>query len=142
MKLKRALILFSLLVFAFSSAHAYSGEKGIKWWKNPEIVAELKLTTDQVNRIENVFSYYKRRIVSLDSELGEKEKKLKNAIKNPNSTKEEVLRLSDEVEGIKGELRRLEVTMYLEIREVLTPDQRDRLYKIRSRYRDQKSFSR
>ena len=141
--MKRSLILFSLMVFVFSiCAHAYPGEKGIKWWKNPEIVAELKLTTDQVNRIENVFSSYKRRIVSLDSELGEKEKKLKNAIKDPNSTKEEVLRLSDEVEGIKGELRKLEVTMYLEIREVLTPDQRDKLYKIRSRYKSQKSFPR
>ncbi len=134
--MKRSWILFFLIIFVLSICeYVYPGERGIKWWKNPQIVSELNLNADQVNSIENIFSSNKGNILSLNSQLMEKERELRKLIRNPNATQQEVLNLTDQVENIKGELRRLEVKMFLEIREVLTPDQREKLHKIKERYR-------
>lgn len=125
-----------MMIFVLSIIpNAFSGGGQIKWWKNPNIVAELNLTNNQANRIENIFSSYKGNIMSLNSQLMEKEKQLRKLIRNPNATQDEVLKLTDEVENLKGELRRLEVKMFLEIREVLTAEQRDKLHQIKERYR-------
>lgn len=134
--MKRLFILFFLTILVFPNTFdVYAGGGHVKWWKNPQIVEELDLSSAQVNRIESIFSSYKGKIVDLNSDLARKEKDLRKAIKNPNSSKEEVLRLSDEVGRIKGGLRRLEVNMYLDIRDVLTPAQREKLQSIKARYR-------
>ena len=135
--MKSLFIFFCLMALVPSGIHeAYAKKEGhIKWWKNPKIVKELDLSSAQVERIEDIFSSYKGRIVTLNSELDKKEKELRKVVKNPNSTKEEVLELSDEVGRTKGELRRLEVNMFLEIRDVLTPAQREKLQTIKARYR-------
>lgn len=134
--MKNTLILILMIIFICSIApNAYSGGGQMKWWKNRDIVAELNLTSDQVNRIESIFSSYKERIIALNSELTQKEGELRRSIANPDATQQEVLALTDQVESIKGELRRLEVKMFLEIREVLSPQQRGKLHQIKERYK-------
>lgn len=134
--MKRSLILFFLMIFVLSiSTYAYPGERGIKWWKEPKIVTELGLTSDQVNTIENIFSSYRGRIIDLESKLKQKETEYKNKNKDPNSPRAEIESLYNEVEEIKSTLSRLKVDMFLEIRDLLTPEQRDKLHKIKARYK-------
>jgi Spy/CpxP family protein refolding chaperone len=134
--LKKFLILFFLTFFVFSSGvYAFADGGRFKWWKNPKIVEELNLSQNQVDRIENIFSLHRVKIINLDNELKSKEAKLRDRIRDPNSDREEILRLADEVEQIKGELRKVEVDMLLQIRDVLTPGQRAKLHEIKRRYR-------
>ena len=131
--MKRSLILFFLIVFVSSFSYGDDDIQG-KWWKHPQIAKELQLTNDQVNRIEAIFSSYRPQIIDLDSKLKEKEKELKDTRKNPNSTREQISNLSDEVGGIRENMRKVRVDMFLQIRDVLTPQQRAKLEEIKSKY--------
>jgi Spy/CpxP family protein refolding chaperone len=115
--------------------NAYGSDEKMpgKWWKNKEIVKSLELNNDQVNRIEGIFSSQKGRIKELGSDLRKKERELNDTIRNPNSSNEKVLKLSNEVEEIRGSMRRVKVDMFLQIREVLTPEQRSKLQEIWSK---------
>lgn len=132
--MKRLLILFFLIVFVSSLSYGSDDDIQGKWWKHPKIAKELGLTNDQVNRIEAIFSSYRPQMIELDSKLKAKEEELKNTRRNPNSTREEISRLNDEVEDIRGNMKRVKVDMFLQIRDVLTPQQRAKLEEIKSRY--------
>ena len=120
----------------FVSSFSYGNDDDVqgKWWKHPNIAKELELTNDQVNQIEAIFSSYRPQMVELDSKLKEKEGQLRDTRRNPNSTREEISRLNDEVEGIRGNMRKVRVDMFLQIRDVLTPQQRTKLEEIKSKY--------
>jgi Spy/CpxP family protein refolding chaperone len=118
-------------VIPYRNSFGYDNDTPGKWWKNNEIVKSLELSNAQVDQIEKIFSSRKGKIKELGSNLRKKEKELDNTIRNPNSSNEEVLKLSDEVEEIRGNLRKLKVDMFLQIREVLTPQQRGKLQEIR-----------
>jgi Spy/CpxP family protein refolding chaperone len=120
----------------FVSSFSYGNDDDVqgKWWKHPNIAKELELTNDQQNRIEAIFSSYRPQMIELDSKLKEKEGKLRDTRRNPNSTREEISRLNDEVEGIRGNMRKVRVDMFLQIRDVLTPQQRTKLEEIKSKY--------
>ena len=135
--MKKSLILLIFLpVFVFSfNVYGYGSARG-KWWKDQKIVNELDLSNGQVNQIEGIFSSYKGHIIDLDSQLRKKQKELRAKIKNPNSTREEILRLTDEVEKLKVDLRGVQVDMYLRIRDVLTPQQRSKLEDIKAKSGD------
>ncbi len=132
--MKRSLILFFLMVLVSSISYGYDEDTPGKWWKHPKIARELGLSNDQVNQIEGIFSSYKARMMELNSNLKQKEAQLRNAITNPNSSREEILRMTAEVEGIKGNMRNTKIDMFLQVRDVLTPEQRSRLEDIRTRY--------
>lgn len=132
--MKRSLILFFLMVFVSSFSYGNDDDVQGKWWKHPNIAKELELTNDQQNRIEAIFSSYRPQMIELDSKLKEKEGKLRDTRRNPNSTREEISKLNDEVEGIRGNMRRVRVDMFLQIRDVLTPQQRTKLEEIKSKY--------
>jgi Spy/CpxP family protein refolding chaperone len=118
-------------VIPYCNSFGYDNDTPGKWWKNNEIVKSLELSNAQVDQIEKIFSSRKGKIKELGSNLRKKERELDNTIRNPNSSNEEVLKLSNEVEEIRGNLRKLKVDMFLQIREVLTPKQRGKLQEIR-----------
>ena len=131
-----SVLLSLLLIFGpfHISAYGLDDDMVVKWWKNQKIVDELELTNSQVDQIEEIFSSHKGQMLKLHSKLREKDGELKDKARNPNSTREELLQLTDEVESIKGELRDIRVDMLLRIRDVLSPQQRGKLQEIQERY--------
>lgn len=126
-----------LFIYLFSlSAYGYYGSKAnYKWWKNPNIVSEMGLTREQANKIEKIFSSKKEKILKLQRQLTNKEIELKKKLRKTDSNNEEVLELLEEIEGIKASLTRIKVQMFLRVKSVLTPEQIEILYSIKSRYR-------
>ncbi|MGH7909028.1 MAG: Spy/CpxP family protein refolding chaperone [Thermodesulfobacteriota bacterium] len=128
--------LFFLLAFVTFclNTHGYDDDSPGKWWKNQKIVKQLELSNDQMNRIEGIFSSNKGRIKELDSDLKKKEREFSDTVKNPNSGREEILKINNEVEEIKGKLRKAYIDMRLQIRDVLTPEQRTKLQEIKTKH--------
>lgn len=124
-------IILSLILFYSLNAYSHGGYGSAKWWKDAEVVKELNLTEDQVNLIEQIFNSNKGQIADLNSQLKQKQSQFRSKIEDPNSSRDEVLELNDEVVQLKTKLKRLRLEMLLKIREVLTPDQRQNLHKIR-----------
>jgi Spy/CpxP family protein refolding chaperone len=128
---KTYFIILSLILFYSLNAYSHGGYGSAKWWKDAEVVKELNLTEDQVNVIEQIFNSNKGQIADLNSQLKQKQSEFRSKIEDPNSGRDEVLELNDEVVHLKTKLKRLRLDMLLKIREVLTPEQRQNLHKIR-----------
>lgn len=128
---KTYFIILSLILFYSLNAYSHGGYGSAKWWKDGEVVKELNLTKDQVSLIEQIFNSNKGQIADLHSQLKEKQSEFRSKIEDPNSSRDEVLELNDEVVRLKTKLKRLRLDMLLKIREVLTPEQRQNLHKIR-----------
>src|SRR5574341_1898750 len=99
------IFLLSFVTFCLNT-HGYDGDSPGKWWKNKEIAKQLELSDDQMNRIEGIFSSNKGRIQELDSDLKKQEREFSDTVKNPNSSREEILKMNNEVEEVKGKLRK------------------------------------
>ncbi len=128
---KTYFIILSLILFYSLNAYSHGGYGSAKWWKDAGVVKELNLTEDQVNLIEQIFNSNKGQIADLNSQLKQKQSEFRSKIEDPNSSRDEVLELNDEVVHLKTKLKRLRLDMLLKIREVLTPEQRQNLHKIR-----------
>ena len=126
------IFIFTLLATSF----AFAGNKKEKmlWWRNGQIVEELQLSQNQVNDIETIFQTYKGEIKSFNKELNKKENKLRKLIQDSDSTREDVLKMTDEINTLKADGQKIKVNMFWEIREVLTPKQRTQLQLIKERY--------
>ena len=126
------LFLMPLFLFAFS-AFAFHGKchEERQWWNNRKIVEQLKLSDQQLSKIDEITSSYEKRIEDLRTQLRTSKDKFKGAMKNPNSTNDEIIASSDQLFTKKQELKRVTLEMKLTIRDVLTPDQRSKLYEIK-----------
>lgn len=132
--MKRSLILFFFVALVSSFTYGNDDDIQGKWWKHPNIVKELELTNDQVNRIEAVFSSYRPQMIELNDQLRKKEAERRAVIKNPNPNSKEAERLTDEIANIRGTMVGIRGRMSLQIMYVLTPQQRAKLEEIRSKY--------
>jgi len=135
--LKRRFLFISFLLitsFIANTALAKDYKNKRLWWRNKQVVEELQLSPDQVNKIDKIFKSYKGEIKAFHRELNSKENQLKKLIQDPNSTRNQVLELTDEVNDIKSEGQKLKVQMLWEIREVLNPEQRIKLKELKQDY--------
>lgn len=128
---KTCFVILSLILFYSLNAYGHGGYGSAKWWKDPDVVKQLNLTKDQVNVIEQIFDSNKDQIADLNSRLKQKQSEFRSKIEDPDSSRDEVLELNDQVVQLKTKLKRLRLDMLLKIREVLTPEQRQGLHKIR-----------
>jgi len=109
-----------------------------KWWKNKEIVNKLQLTSGQVQSIEQIFNLHKGKLNEKKRSLLIKEKELNQKLKDPEANRADINELAEEVDLLKLQLRKKHRNMQLEIRELLTPEQRKILYNIWSNRKHKK----
>jgi len=126
------LFVFTLFFTCTVLAGNYKDKK--LWWRNEQVVEELQLSPQQVKQIENTFQTYKGEIKTFNKNFNSKENELKKLIQKSDSTREDVLKVTDEINALKSDGQKLKVNMFWEIREVLTPKQREQLQLIKERY--------
>ncbi len=117
------------MILLLSQISVFAGGMG-KWWKNTEIVNKLQLTSQQVQSIEQIFNLHKGKLGEKKRSLLIKDKELNQKLKDPEADRGEINELAEEVDLLKLQLRKKHRIMQLEIREVLTPEQRKILYNI------------
>ena len=134
----KKIVVVSFLLLAIFSLNAYCIQDKIhgKWWKNPKIVQELELTGNQIERIEKIFLSKKPMFKKTYIKLKEKESLLKKSLNNPNSSRQEVLQLNDEVDHLRGTLKRMKLDMRLQIRDILTETQKIKLRQIKTKHKE------
>ena len=118
-----------IMILLLSQISVFAGGMG-KWWKNTEIVNKLQLTSQQVQSIEQIFILHKGKLGEKKRSLLIKDKELNQKLKDPEADRGEINELAEEVDLLKLQLRKIHRIMQLEIREVLTPEQRKILYNI------------
>ena len=109
-----------------------------KWWKRLRIAAAIDLTSEQEGRIESIFSRARPALIDLKANLEKKQGELQDALDDANADRRAVAARIDAVADARGELQKARILMVLDMKQVLKPEQWDRLVKMNREFRQQR----
>jgi Spy/CpxP family protein refolding chaperone len=98
-----------------------------KWWKNPGVAAELGLSPDQSTEIEKVFVRSRPKLIDLKADLEKKQFDLEVAMDDKTADRSAVEKKIEAVEIARAALQKTRALMILDMKQVLKPDQWERL---------------
>ncbi|MBN2430381.1 MAG: periplasmic heavy metal sensor [Acidobacteria bacterium] len=137
------LLLWFVLLFA-GIAQAQEGHNlGLpqlpgKWWKMQRVVQEADLTPQQVERIEAIFLEHRKNLIDLKASLEKAQLDFKALVEKDDIDREAVMAALTEISRFRAEIIKMTVVMQLDINEVLTPEQRATLKRMRKEFRLQR----
>lgn len=94
-----------------------------KWWKNAEIVKELQLSDDQLQRLEKTFQDSRLHLIDLHAALQKQEAQLEPLIESDNPDESQVDAQIDRIASARAELEKTHTRMLLDVRRVLSAEQ-------------------
>jgi len=138
---KGVLLLWFVLLLTAGSAQAQEGlSLGLpqlpgKWWKMERVVQEANLAPQQVERIEAIFLEHRKNLIDLKASLEKAQLDFKALVEKDDIDREAVMAKLAEISRHRAEIMKMTVVMQLDINEVLTPEQRVTLKRMRSEFR-------
>lgn len=109
------------------------------WWKSDTFKKELGLSADQIGRIDRIWEATRPELRLEFTELSRLEEKFSQALRN-DADEGALSRQIDRVEMARANANKTRSLMLVQMRKVLTPDQRERLDALHARWlADQKS---
>jgi Spy/CpxP family protein refolding chaperone len=124
---KNILCAAALAVFLAAPAVRATGMPDGKWWKNPRVAAELGLSPDQSAEIEKVFVRSRSKLIDLKADLEKKQLDLQVAMDDKTADRSIVEKKIEAVENSRAALQKTRALMILDMKQVLKPDQWERL---------------
>lgn len=134
MKEIAAVLFFSALASPVAAAELPEG----KWWKRPRIAAEINLTRDQAREIESAFARSRSLLIDLKADLEKKQGDLQDALEDSSIDRSAISERVEAVENARAELQKARILMVLDMRQVLRPEQWDRLVRMQEEFRQQR----
>ena len=120
----------ALLGILLSAVLAGQGIDG-KWWKRPRIARELQLSADQAGELEKIFSRSKPKLIDLRADLEKKQFAYDQAMLGENVDRKAIETMIEAREGARAALQKELSLMELDMKQILTPEQRERLVRMR-----------
>ena len=103
-------------------AFGAQGDHG-RWWNNPRMVAELKLTDEQRKAMDGILLEHREKLIDLRGSLQKAELELEPLIKDDQPNEAKILAQIDKVAQARAELEKANARFLLAIRGKLTPEQ-------------------
>lgn len=119
-----ALFLVAAAVLSGGAARAQMPESlPGKWWKRPQVIRALALTTEQQDKLDQIFAKNRRDFVDLKADVEKKQLDLEELMAKKDSDPKKVTAAIDALEQSRAKLRKAASLMLLEMRGVLTEPQ-------------------
>ena len=129
--MRRTLLVGALLLAAATlraqPAQAIEG----KWWKRPAVARALQLTSDQTASLEKIFARSKPKLIDLRADLEKKQFEYEQAMQSDPVDRKAVEARIEARETARSALQKELAMMELDMKQVLTPEQRERLLRMR-----------
>ena len=109
-----------------------------KWWKHPEVLENVDLTDEQIQKIEEISDACMRKIIDLEAKFKIARMDLETLLEQTDQEKLDLNAIEKQIETvnrIRGELERERIMMLARIRNVLPKESVQKLQKIRWRFR-------
>lgn len=132
------LLLLLPAVLAFGQVDVPEG----KWWKRPRLAAEINLTADQSKEIERIFVQARARLIDLKADLEKKQLTLQSSMEDRAVDRKTVEKEIGAVETARAELQKARALMVLDIKQVLKPEQWERLLQMQQALRERRQMDR
>jgi Spy/CpxP family protein refolding chaperone len=118
------------LVLALTGPVRAQSSPPLAWWREPKFQKDLGLSADQSNRIDGVFQAALPHLRQRKAELDTQEAELSRLVE-ADADEASIGRQSDHVEVIRADLNKTRTLMLVHIRQILSPDQRDKFKVLR-----------
>ena len=118
-------------------AFGAEGDHG-RWWNNPKLVAELKLSDAQRKEMDATLLAHREKLVDLRGSLEKAELELEPLMKEDQPNEGKILAQIDKVAQARAELEKANARFLLAIRGKLTPEQWKQLQADRDRHGQQR----
>ena len=106
----------------FERAFGSHGDHG-KWWNNPKLVAELKLTDAQRKAMDETLLQHREKLIDLRATVQKAELELEPMMGEDQPNESQILAQIDKVAQARAELEKANARFLLAIRSKLTPEQ-------------------
>ena len=106
-----------------------------RWWNNPRIVAELKLTDDQRKAMDAILLEHREKLIDLRASLEKTELEMEPLVSDDQPNEAKILAQIDKVAQARAELEKANARFLLAIRARLTPEQWKQVQTFRANHR-------
>jgi Spy/CpxP family protein refolding chaperone len=132
-----------LLVAAAAPAPAQLPEMPIgKWWKRPRIVEQLKVKTEQQERLDEIFAKNRRSFIDLKADVDRRAVDLDELLAKKDSDPVRIAAATDALEQAKGRLGKTRTMMIVEMKGVLSDEQWQKILELRDEWRRERAEER
>lgn len=133
--MKKAIFALAVLWLAAGAAPGQQALVEGKWWKRPRIVQALGLSSQQTAELEKIFAKSRPKLIDLKADLEKKQFAYEQAIGADKVDRAQVAGLIEAREQSRAQLQKELTLMELDMRQVLTPDQREKAQQLRAQLR-------
>ena len=106
-----------------------------KWWKRPRIAAEINLSGEQESRIESIFASARPVLIDRRAALEKAQGELHDALEDSDADRRAIGARIEAVERARAELQKSRILMVLDMKQVLRPEQWERLVRLQENVR-------
>ena len=133
--MKRFALSLAVLVLVVGTALAQQGLGDGKWWKRPRIVQALGLTSAQTSELEKIFAKSRPKLIDLKADLEKKQFAYEQAMSADKVDRADVEAKIEAREQARTKLQKELSLMELDMKQVLTPEQREKVAQFREENR-------
>ena len=133
--MKRFVFALAGLLLGVGAAMAQQGLGEGKWWKRPRIVQALALTSAQTSELEKIFAKSRPKLIDLKADLEKKQFAYEQAMGADKVDRADVEAKIEAREQARAKLQKELALMELDMKQVLTPEQREKVMQFREENR-------
>jgi Spy/CpxP family protein refolding chaperone len=133
----RTRLAFALAAILLTSSLLAADLPPGKWWRRPEIVTQLGLTTEQQNRLETIFRNSASDLIDLRGEVEKQNVALRGELDQPTLDRGRIRAIANRLSDARTRLFERELMMLVDMRTVLTEPQWNRMRDALEQRRDQ-----
>ena len=133
--MKRTMLAIAVLLLVLGTALGQQGLGDGKWWKRPRIVQALGLTAAQSSELEKIFAKSRPKLIDLKADLEKKQFAYEQAMSAEKVDRQDVEAKIESREQARAKLQKELSLMELDMKQVLTPEQREKVAQFREENR-------
>ena len=133
--MKRIALALAAVVLLVGTAVAQQGLGDGKWWKRPRVVQALGLTSPQTSELEKIFARSRPKLIDLKADLEKKQFAYEQAMSADKVDRADVEAKIEAREQARAKLQKELAVMELDMKQVLTPEQREKVMQFREENR-------
>jgi len=118
----KRIVLVAALFLATLGANAQNLPPG-KWWQREAVVQNLQLTTEQQDRLDEIFQAAATGLIDAKAEVDKLQVQLRGEIDRPQLRRQEIQRIAARLSEARGRLFERELMMLVDMRAVLNEAQ-------------------
>jgi len=140
MKLKRTLgmVVLIVTVLAMAGPAMANGSSRWRWWQNKEIISQLKLTPEEIKKLDDAYVESRRSMLEIMGRVEAERFKLEEMMSRPEIDVAAVREQNRKMESARSELAEVRFDFLLESREILGHARFQKLTEIQRQWREER----